>query len=703
MRNKSALSAALITLFLGCLGIHRFYLNRTFSGVVILVFNLATFGLGLIVTAPVVFSEFIYYTYLVAKRRLSERTVKSALASSLKDQMTAINHKFKEEMQANNAQFKENISLTLAPPKVEVRPVVNKLNIIEVSDMHPEPIQRPASSPRTTNWIRLLEIPYERQGMQVPQIKQETLKLFEAICNMVDEELHKGGETLLDLKRELDQSGQYYGNILYTFYCIAEGEVQHHYKASGYDNAFSYDILRRHTNPDFVDFVNEFCVKYVEQLPMADETTRAAYHLTKDGLQFAWWDEDGSIRTKHSLTPTQVKLLDRTPYRSTVMLNIPEVRLLVLAQYLSTMSVLHQYFKSSAGWPPKTVSYLSYLFGKRSSYYSDDYTAARIAQYTLKLCEQTVRQNIPYSRLLKTDIEIADIKEIAPEAASRAILDRASHLIKPITLKKETVDALRELNPQAWKRDIAALAGLDINDCTRILEWYREDPEFTRIARQAIKHTLDDPIKCLISCYAYCTTIDETEKSVLKILHSIIVHPLQQKEFMKLAHQHLPFDDALSEQLKALMKAPVRTIELDIAKVNAARAAHEEALKQVSGYLGEGEQLEPEEDTSAKPQDAIILEDLFNNDHEGVELSLDVDQLDFLHQVVEAKFEFDVSRAELFARSRHKLLGSLVQSINKQYYDMLEDQLLCTVNDKITVEEIYHKQVKETLGDHNSA
>jgi TM2 domain-containing membrane protein YozV len=703
-KNKSALGVALFAIFLGGLGVHRFYVNRTLSGVIIILVNIVTLGLGLIVTVPIVLSEFIYYIYLaIRQHQSSEETTK--LSSGFKEQLSSINQKFKEEMQLNNAQFQESLHTTPKPLKNEASAVTDRPNIVEVSNVVSELIKQPIIPSGSTNWIRLLEIPYERQSMQVPQIKRETLRLYEAICKIVDEELQRGGKTLLGLKQELDSSGEYYSNILYTFYCIAEGEVEHHYSGSGYNNTFSYDILRRHTNEEFVNFIDEFCAKYIESLPIADEDTRAAYHLTERGLRSTWWDEDGSIRTKHSLTPAQVRLLDRTPSRSTVVLKIPEIRLLVLAQYLSTMSVLHKHFRDPSEWSPKTAAYLNYLFGKRSNYNINDWATARIAQYTLKLCEQTIRQNIPYMHLLKTDMEVSDIKLIAPKAAAAAILDRAGRPVNPINLSKDTVEALRELNPQAWKRDIKALVELSPNECLHILQWYRGDSEFTSIARQAIKHTVDKQIVCLISCYVYFASIDEeeVEKDITKILHSIVMHPLQQKRFMELTRRDVIFDDTLIKQLEALMEAPVRTIELDASKVQAARTAHEDALKQVSGYLGEDNDTELEIITSTKPQETIILEDLFGGEPDESDLDLSTDQLDFLRLVMKADFNLDVQSAESFVRTRHKLLGSMMQGINQQYYEVLEDQLLCTVNDKITIEEIYRKQVKETLSDHNPA
>ena len=692
------MGAALLAIFFGVLGVHRFYLKRNVSGTVILLINLFSFGLALVITVPLAFIEGIYYAHLESKRRNAIKEPRP----NIKKQFRAANQKLREDLQANNAQFRKGMSDILPPQrKPSQEPKTTNLNIIEVGKSKPEPIPAPIK-PLSTNWQRLLEIPYERQSMEVPQIKRETLRLYETLCDLIDKKLHKNNHSLMKLKHELDQSSHYYGNILYTIYCVAEGEIEQHYTSSGYINSFSYDLLREHINEQYAESVKSFCERYVELLPAADETTRRAYHLTSNGLPPVWWDEDGSLRGRRILTPAQIKLLNRTPYRSTIVLNISEVRLLVIAQYLATMSVIHQHFKDPKGWPTKTADYLNYLFGKRSGYDPDDYAAAWIAQYLLKLCEQTIRQNIPYSRLLKTEMEVAYVKKTAPATASSAILKRAASPIKPIHLSRETIAALRKQSPQAWKRNIAELENAQPEYCAHILEQYRDDPDFARIAKQAIKQTASHQINRLVACFAYCMAVDqqEAEKPVLRILHEIVTHPTQQKTFMELAHQKPSFNHELIEKLKILMKPPVRSVKLDAHKVEAAHAAHAEAVKRVAGYLGEEDgSTEQSASSQALPEDKISIDDLFgSNDVDELDIpALDSNQTEFLRMVINSGYSLGVAEAESFAKSKHKLLGGLVQGINQQYYEVLEDQLLCTVNDKITIEEIYREQVKEIL------
>jgi hypothetical protein len=702
-KHKHALVAALLAIFLGVLGVHRFYLHRNKSGMAIILVNLLSFGLGLLITVPLVLSEGVYYAYPENKWHVRNKKVVAVKTQpNFKEQLSEANQKFAQEMHANNAQFRKNISDIFVQPKANVKPQTADLNIIEIGSSTPQPIPTPTAPTNSESWLRRLEIPYERQSMQIPQIKQETLKLYEAICTIVDHELQKDGNSLLKLKHELEQSGKYYGNILYTLYCVAEGEIEHHYSSTGYDNSFSYGILRSHTNDHYTELVNKYCESYVERLPVADEATRAAYHLTPNGLRPVWWDTDGFIRENHNLAPGQTKILDRTPYRSTIVLNIPEIRLLVIAQYLATMNGLRQHFEKPQEWPPKTAEYLKYLFGASSNYDPYDYASAWIAHYILKLCEQTIRQNIPYSRLLNTETEIAYIKKTVPPSEYEAILERATRPIKSFGVSKETTEALRKQSPQAWKRNVTELASAQPEQYAHILEQYRNDPDFINIAKQAVKHTAGYTTNRLIACYAYFATVgqEEIDKPTLRMLHEIVTHPVQQRVFMEVAQQKLAFNIELIRQLEVLTQPPVHSIKLDTRKIEAAQEAHEDALMRVAGYLGEDDSPETLDEVQPTPKNEISVDALFgvSTDEGPIDTpTLNGDQTDFLRLVVKSDYDLDVAQAESFVRTKHKLLGSYVQEINQQYYEILEDQLLRTVDDKITVEEIYHQQIEEII------
>lgn len=575
-----------------------------------------------------------------------------------------------------------------------------QVRIVNVQQTPVHPIPAPTSTTDQIEWLQVLEIPYERWDMRVPQIKTEVHKMYVSLAEFVDTELHAYNTSLWELRNKLNQSYGYYNNILYTIYCIAEGEVTHHYKPSAsYDNGFSYDLLAKHTNEEFRDRVRQFSKSYCTSLPEPDEETRTAYHLTPNGLETVWWDMDGSLRERHKLGEMHINLLNKTPARTTNILQIAEVRSYVLMQYMATLGVLKKEFESTSGWSKKMSAHLNSFF-KDVPFYRWDYGGDfKLLGYLLKLCEQTIRENVPYARSLKTEEELVHIKRVLPKAVAEKVLHKATTLSKAITLSDESVEALRKQNPHAWKTDVAELGKQAIQRSLEILNYYRNDEEFYRIAKEAIKQTADSPIH-LVAFYAYYISLpaDKEDFATKRKLHQLITHSEQQKKFDELVTQKLPLDLNLAQDLDLLTKPPVRIVKLDSSKLSLATAEHEEALKSVSGYLGDDEEAaKPQTPVPIASKNAISMEDLFGSTPSEGDLELNSDQLGFLKFVRDSDWSLSVAQAEVFAKSKHKLLRGFIQELNKRVYEHIEDQLLIQTDDKITVDNIYRDFVKETL------
>lgn len=586
---------------------------------------------------------------------------------------------------------------------IDQAPSSDQVRIVNIDQTVQHPIPAPTYQTGKTDWLSVLEIPYERWDVRTPQIRAEVRKMYVSLADFIDRELHTYNTSLWELRNKLNQSHDYYGNILYTIYCIAEGEVTSHYKPSrGYDNNFSYDLLKQRTDEVFCSKVKKYAKQYCETLPKPDEETRAAYHLTANGLETLWWDMDGVIREKYNINETQVGLLNRTPTRSTQVLKVTEVRAHVLVQYLSTMSVLRHEFTHTQGWTKKMSRYLTNFFNRETYYYDTD--DVRVIGYILKICEQTIRQNIPYSRLLKTDDEIAHLRRVLPKSSSEAVIESATRLRQTIHLSNNAIELLRKQNPHAWKQDIAGLRDADKEKCLKALNYYSSDEAFNRIAKEAIKYTEGNEPAQLAAFYGYYSTLPEGKGdwATRQKLYKLIAHPEQQKAFDQLVGKKLPINLELLKALAVLTKPPVRTVRLDPNKLSAAHGEHEEALKKVSSYLGEDH--EPEQPPVAvDSKSAITIDDLFGSVQDDGELELTSDQLEFLNMIVGSGWNLPIAQAEEFTKFRHKLLRGFINDINKTAYVRIEDQLITQDDDKITVDATHKSFVKEILNARDTA
>ena len=144
----------------------------------------------------------------------------------------------------------------------------------------------------------------------------------------------------------------YYDNVLYTIFCIAEGEVTTFYSGGlrSYDNSFSYQLLEQRLNKEYVKHVKQYAANLAKKLPPADEATKRHYGLTKNGLPVKWWDTDGVLRENYKLPDGLDQLLDVTPSRSTKLYEIPGIRAAIVLHYHNVLMVLEQQRTATTGW-----------------------------------------------------------------------------------------------------------------------------------------------------------------------------------------------------------------------------------------------------------------------------------------------------------------------------------------------------------------
>ena len=143
--NKNPFIAGILSIFLGMFGVHRFYLKRKWTGFTFLILSIfsSKFGGGFIVAIIMLISlaEGIVYiirgVVLLKEKHQDNKIVKSKYIEKL-DETT------------NN----ENINK------------VNEINIIEVSNIKSTKIPKKSefSNIYKNNWVKKLELPYERNG-----------------------------------------------------------------------------------------------------------------------------------------------------------------------------------------------------------------------------------------------------------------------------------------------------------------------------------------------------------------------------------------------------------------------------------------------------------------------------------------------------------------------------------------------------------
>ncbi len=700
-RNNKSIDAALaLTFFLGIFGIQRFYLQRYVSGLIILVALFVTAWQALWVIIPLTIIELIQLS-VVSEQDKKEKASASTASKPQVEEVKDIENPPKQERRVisdfipgSNQSHQQPIQHQSASAVVQTDSVV----VYDVSNIQTSTIniqeQEPLQPYQLTKWATQLELPYERHNLRIPQLRKAVYDIYEELAEYVDQGLRRENSSLEALGRQAMPGGySYYNNILYTIFCMAEGEVTHHYSGGGrgyYDSSFSYQLLQMRTNEAYVEHLKQYVAELVKKLPAADEEVRKYYGLTKNGFALTWWDKDGELRGKYKLPNHLDRILTITPSRSTKIYEIPPVRAAIFLHYYRVLLTLEKQRELTPGWSQRMTAYLNQVFDDTRKYVSNPYGIA-VLNIILKLCEQAVRSNVPYARPLDTTKELASLSRIIPKDAATAITT-AINDIKPLKLSDATLQLLREQNPTAWKSDTAITGEISVEQVITLLNRYDQPGVIDKVAKDLIKRH-DDPKAQLLALYQ-ASVIDGSLDKVLEKKLSSLVHHAQLSTYNQLVLEKKKLSITLAEQLASLGRAPRKRVVLNDEKLAKAHDDHNRAIKSVVGYLGE----EADDDSTPAPVEVPVItrETLFAASVDQPIMLTD-DQKKFLGLLIDSSNGIEVSVATEFTRTQKKMLNSYLQSLNKILYQRFEDQVIVQGDGRIGIEDEYIAAVKGLL------
>lgn len=707
--HKNALVASLLSIFLGSLGIHRFYLGRSKSGWAILVTTVLSLGVAVLFWIPFTVIEGILLARIQDKINKSHRDDQPpSKLQKTSDKITGFLDESAKRYQIKAAETREKRKHVISDFRQPTTPLHqpaekrDEVTIYDVSDIETSqintalPAQVRTAATRLDQWTARLELPYERNDLRVPQLKEYIYSVYEQLAEYIDQQLKERDSSLHKLMTQPPaREYSYYSNVLYTIFCVAEGAVARHYTGGvgGYDNSFSYDLLSARIDEEFRKGVERRAAELVAKLPPADDEIKRHYGLTKNGLPMTWWDQDGVLREKYKLSEKHSRILTATPSRSTKLYDIPEVRVTIFRHYFKVLAVLNSQRVTTPGWTQRMSKYLAAIFDGSGQYISNPHQI-NLLNHILKLCEQAVRINIPYTRPLDIAKEQASIGRIIPSEAARAVKMAASQ-IDQIQLSQETFETLRKENPTAWRSDVTSIKEKDIGEVITILGQYNQVGTIDKVAKEIIK-THPDPKAQLLAIYAWQATAEDTDTWALKKLSSLI-HPAQEQAYLSLVAEGKEVTSKLGDQLMVLQRAPRRHVILDEDKIVKAHEDHSRAVKSVVTYLGEDkEDIETGETPVVDVQPVISRDALFAQAPDS-NTNLTDDQKEFLRKVTQYPDGLAAADATKFAQDQKKMLNGYIQSINKELYPRFEDQIIIQRDGKLIVEKEYLIAVKELI------
>jgi CheY-like chemotaxis protein len=548
-------------------------------------------------------------------------------------------------------------------------------------------LKRNLFSEEQKNWIQKLQIPYKRHAFDSSQCEDEIISLYADIALFTNSYLKSKGNNLDSLVQKLVSDGGYYSNVLYTLECVSEGEVEMYYKGGfGYNNDFSYRLLKTHLGEEFVKELKRYLVERIRQIKPANQETITKLGLSANGMPYLWWDPSGNIRSTVGINREDYKWVSNIPFRDTQFLKIEQCRLETIKLYLKCIHSLEEFLDNSSQ-SKATQNTLDKLFTHKINYGHSSYN---LLEAFYKICENQVRKSYPATRLLNIEKEIEYLEKKFGTEMSIMIFKKIANLSDTITPPDaDTLSKLISNNPFIWRSEIKNLRKILTQD--NYLEQYSGAKHI--ISRYKTLNTIDklyyelgesflkfNKIIALYFFYKYYLSIKSEDNLIelpQKITKLLFNKTAEAKRFYNLIELDLPEEKAL-EEIKEIFMPKRREIKIDEELVKDISKRHSKTVKKLEEFIGEAE---PEEIATVTqgadvPATTTPLSDLFVYDESKDELELDPVQIDLLRLFQQHRFRVPKSDLNLFAKKLNLFPNTLLSNINQNFYNVYEDQLL---------------------------
>ncbi|MFC6346134.1 tellurite resistance TerB C-terminal domain-containing protein [Vagococcus carniphilus] len=739
--NKKKWIAGLLAIFLGWIGYQKFYLKNKISGIIfisvllLIIFTQNPF-IFLIYMLLIIYSFIEGCIYLVTagkeylvelkrniysesnKKNVSNRKNLKKKNSKKRTKTSDSNDKKKIKKQKlihesiNVEQDKKRIvenetSLLLTEPikrvtqegekilKVEELPS-EKESVIDITDIEDQRIIVPASATKQQSeidWISSLEIPYERVIMENKQIKDETLKLYATLCNFTDNELKKDKQTLLDVCDKWGQNN-FYNNLLYTFYCIAEGHVTvAHSIKHFYDNTFSYSLLEDAIGKKMKDKIQLVGLQAQTVLGTKikpDSQFEKDNNVLSSSTQ-CWWDKDGELQKKCSFLSSDIYLLNNTYFRETRLWELPEVKLEIIKLYLNLWKIILAESEQLDNWGK--MSLLSIKKIKKEDRIFNERTN-KFMSALMKISENEVRNSLPKtSYTLRLNVsEAHHLVDLFVPNTVRENITQVLNSYKQNRTKKVKEMLLTNLYNSSAKNAnvISEYILIHENDdfwCQLLIK-EQEATDYLKALKLLQKNTNNTDLK-LISCFE----IARNEKMTMSLKKAIeeYIYP----DNLILFEEQVKLKEPLSLEIVSYLlklKNPLRKkVNLDRNQIENSKKELTETINSLDLFLGESEDF----------SEIVVTKELLQSNQ--IENKTDKNESDYSKQAIQlisqlTKSEkLSISEVELLAKNNGVMLNMFLKEINQEFYEVLGDQMLLIEEDYVIIDSYYVEFAKEVI------
>ena len=697
--NRNAIAAGFLSILLGWLGVHRFYLGRPLSGLLILLTTLGSLGIAMLVWVPITIVEGVMlFTENTKKNSPKDSDRDDDINSSGSEESATVSSRsYSGQSQQNQVLENEEKNIWQEDDiSVDFHEVSN-LDTSQIFNLVEDEEQKAEQS----KWLNMLEFPYERRTLQkVDKLRRAVHIFFDDLAEYIDSELRADKSSLENVIRKSQNTRfSYYDDVLQTIYSISEDLVVEHYTngSTGYSE-FSYDLLKRHIGQKVASNAMAFGNKLTKNLPLADDEIRQAFGLTPNGFRITWWDKDGRLRGDNKLTPREEMILNTTQPRSTKLYNTPEAREVIFSYYFLSLDRLKYHLENTDGWKVRIRQYLNQVLNNERSNYVNNPQQFKVLGHILKLCEQSFRESVPYIKPLDTKKEIASLKRSIPKEAADDLLKFIKDLESDAELTEDLKIKVLHDNSIAWKYELEGIEKLSMDRVVDILNRYQEDESYGSVCKDIFQRHTNEKAQ-LLALYQYHISsgkIDErSEKKLQNLIHE--GHLNRYKEILEL--KKIP-SLKLAEELINLTTPPRKEVVLDETKIKESNEELEGVVRSVNSYLSSNSDVEEREMSSnledyteqSSSGQEVSLGALFDEPSEEAQLSHEQEQ--FIIMIIQHSNKLPLQDANEYAVSIKKPINGFLQSINKELYKKFGDQVIRKDSKNVIIDNEYLQEVK---------
>ncbi len=394
-----------------------------------------------------------------------------------------------------------------------------------------------------------------------------------------------------------------------------------------------------------------------------------------------WWDKDGKLRGSREFSKNELRILNTTPARTTIVWDIHEIKKQIIMLYLEIWQIISSGLEKDLKWKNKNRTALKNILDGGYVYFA----GYNILASLIKVSENAIREVVPNTQILNISKEQDNIKRYFPKELVDDINNKLIEYKNGIN-HEELIEILNDMiknNPSDWKLKAEKVLMAEADKRISILIDYKEDEDFVKIAKEIAKKTDDENL--LLLCLYGIEREEKLSQKNAKLLKNIIHHSnisiyeniLKSKEVLSLK--------LLNRLVK--LKTPIRRkIKLNMDKVEVSKRELSETVEIVKEYIGdEGENKEFHENNFEKEIVIDKCDDKPKIKHE-----------DFLNLILD-KGSIEVEEGKKIAMDNGTLLNAFISDINQELYEYVQDQVIIIKDDYIKIDDFYVDTIKELV------